>query len=160
MEAVLQGDDFIGVTLLDRAHVAPGQLDAGLVGLGPGITEKGLAVVAGGEQQFRQIKLFLLIKKIAHVPELAGLAFQGLADFVVAMAQTRYGDARQQVHIFLAVHIPEASPLAPRNGQRVAAVRAAEQVFFLGLDGIEGLRHGMDSPCGMGSENGPGQRPV
>ncbi len=150
VKAAAQSDDFIGVTLPDHAHVAPGQLDAGLVGLGAGIAEKCLAVVAGGEQQPGQIKLFLLVKEIAHMPELAALAFQGLADFVVAMAQTRHGNARQQIHIFLAVHIPEARALAPRNDQRVTAVRAAEQVFFLGFDGIEGVRHEMDSPCGMG----------
>ena len=122
MEAAAQGNDFIGVALLDCAHIAPGQLDAGLVGLGPGIAEKGLAVVAGGKQQLGEIQLFLLVKEIAYVPEFAGLAFQSLTDFVVAMSQARHGDARQQVHIFLAVHVPEARALAARDSQRVAAV--------------------------------------
>jgi hypothetical protein len=73
------------------------------------------------------------------MPELVGLLFQGGADLVVAVAKGRHGDARQEVDVFLAVHIPESRAFASDHSQGITAVRTAEQVLFLGFDGGKGL---------------------
>ena len=142
VEAAAQGDDLVGVALLDLAHVAAGQLDAGLVGLGAGIAEEGLAMMAGAQQQAGQLQLLFLIEEVADVPELVGLGFQGGADLVVAVAQGGHRNAGQQVHIFLTVHVPQPRALASDHSHGISAVGTAKQCFFLGFDGGKCVGHG------------------
>jgi hypothetical protein len=105
----------------------------------PELQEKSLVVVACGQQHAGQFKLFVLVKKIAHVPEFFSLGGQGRVDLVVAVPKSGNGDARQQVHIFLAVNIPQSRAFASDHSHGITAVRTAEQAFFPGFDGSKGL---------------------
>ena len=98
--------------------------------------------MAGAQQQAGQFQLFFLIEKVADVPELVGLGFQGGTDLVVAVAQGGHRDAGQQVHIFLTVHVPQPRALASDHSHGISAVGTAKQCFFLGFDGGKCVGHG------------------
>ncbi len=152
VKSLVERDDLVGVAVPHPLHVAPGQLDLRFVGLRAGIAEEGLAEVGEGEQLLGQIELFLLIKKVAHVDELAGLFFDDLRQFLVAMPEARHRDARQQVDVFLAVDVGKPGALAAGDGDGIAPVAAAEEGFFTGFDGVErGSAHGL-SPVRQGPE--------
>ena len=141
MKTAGQGDDLAGVRAPHFPHVAAGQLDGRLVGLRAGIAEKDLAMMAFGQQAAGQIQLRFLIEQIAHMPETPGLRHKGGRHLVVAVPEAGDGDTGQQIHIFPAVHVPQARPLAARDGDGVAAVGAAQQSLFLFLHLIKGMAH-------------------
>ena len=73
------------------------------------------------------------------MPELVRLGLKGGADFIIAVPKGSFGNARQQIDIFLAVHVPESRALASHDSQRVTAVGTAEQALFPGFHGGKGL---------------------
>ena len=142
MKAARQGNDFVGVLLAHLAHVTARQLDGRFVGFRAGIAEKYLAVMAFGQNAARQLQLRLLIKKIAHMPQTPGLLHESGRHFIIAVPETGNGNTGQQIHVFLAVHIPQAGAFPARNGNGIAAVGTTQQALFLLLHLIKGLAHG------------------
>ena len=67
------------------------------------------------------------------------LANDRYAEQRVTVRGGRYGNARQQIDIFLAVHVPESRALASHDSQRVTAVGTAEQALFPGFHGGKSL---------------------
>ena len=152
VECLFQRNDFVGVDVLHPLHVAAGQLDLRFVGLRAGVAEERLSKVAQGQQFLSQFKLFFLIKKVAHMDELAGLLLDDLGDFLVAVAEAGYRDPGQQVDVFLAVEVGDSGAFAAGDADRVTTVRPAEKGFFAGLDRIErGSGHdGISCPAAAG----------
>ena len=141
VETILQSDHPPGVPPLHNLLIAPRDLDCRLVGFRAGIAEKGLARMAGGKQLFREVQLFFLIKKIAHMDELPGLTRDDLRNFLIAVSKPRHRNARQQIHIFPAVRVPQTRTLRPDHRQGVTAVGAAQKLLFPFPESFQRLAH-------------------
>ena len=136
VERLVQRDDFVGVHVFDALHVAAGQLDLRFVGLRAGVAEERLLEVAEGQQFLGEFKLLFLIEKVAHMDELAGLLFDDLREFLVAVAEAGHGDPGEQIDVFLAVEVGEPGAFPAGDADGIPPVGPAEKGFFTGFDGV------------------------
>ncbi len=116
--------------------VEPGKLDGRLIGVGAAVTEKDAAIEAampgdGGGGA----RLWLGVQQIPHVPELPRLFGDGFDQRGVAVAQDRRAEAGEQVEIFFAVGIPEATALAADHGDRITW-QVHDHVAIVGVDDV------------------------
>lgn len=126
MKGTAEGDDLVAFLAASFAHVASGQFDGALVGLGPGVAEKDPLQMRCAEQASGQADLLFLIEKIGNMDELFRLGANDLHQFGVGMAQVADRDTGQKVEVGAAFGSIEPRPLAPAYGQGIAGIRVAQ----------------------------------
>ena len=114
VEGVNQGDNFIGAPLLP---VLAGYFNGALVGLGAGVAEESLGHARGLGELLGQGGVLRAVVVVAHVLDFPSLLRHGGGPLRVAVAQSVDADARGEVDVFLAVHIPGAGvPALDQSG--------------------------------------------
>ena len=74
--------------------------------------------------------------------ELASLACNNFRNFFVAVPKPRHRNARQQVHVFLAVRIPQARTFGTNHRQRITAVGTTQKLLFPFTEAFQRRAHG------------------
>ncbi|MNO85798.1 hypothetical protein D3C76_771770 [compost metagenome] len=108
METVERGDDFV----LFRAEAVmgdtTGQLEGGLVGFSPGVTEEHALGESGIDQLAGQLQGRLVGENVGDVPQLVGLFGQRTDQRRVGMAKDVHGDAAGKVDQLAARLVPDS----------------------------------------------------
>ena len=98
--------------------VPAGDLEGGLVGLGPGVGQEDLGLVrwqarkGQGDECLGEADLGGGGEEVRDVAEGAELVAHGLNDRGVGVAQAVDGDAREEIGVLLAVGVPDVGALA------------------------------------------------
>src|SRR4051794_9234499 len=104
------------------------ELERPLDRLGARVREEDRPAERALRQSLREADHRLGVEEVADVDELARLRADRLDDARVAVADTRHGDAREEVEVLVAVGVPESRTLAAGEAHRVARVRRHEVV--------------------------------
>ena len=113
MKGVLKSQD----TRTAGATVPAGDLEGGLVGLGPGVGQEDPGVVCGparegqGDELLGKTDLCGGGEEVRDVSEGGDLGGHGLDDCGMSVPQAVDGNPGQQIGVLLAVGVPEVGPL-------------------------------------------------
>ena len=121
VEAVLHDQDG-GLLDPPLVTVKPGQLDGGLVGLGPGVAEEDPVHARQGGQAGPKLGLGGDLVEIGGMHQATRLIAEGLPHRGMGMAQAADGDARQGVEIAFTGLVPQPGARAVGEGDRQAPV--------------------------------------
>ena len=134
MEGVVQGDDGATALAILVKGVFPGQLDHGLVALGPGVGEHHVGHTRTGAQLLGQLGVRLGVVQVGDVGQLGGLGGHRVHPGLIVIAQGAHADAGGEVDVLLPGHVPHGGPLAVVHGHGEAAVGGHHILLVQGFD--------------------------
>ena len=109
------------------------ELDRGLVGLGPGVAEEGLAAEAAAGEAVGEAHGGLGVEEVADVQQPSRLLAHGGDNPGVAVADVRDGDAGEEVQVLVPVDVPEHGARAAHKLDGEAGVRGKQARRLEGL---------------------------
>ena len=134
MEGVVQGEDGATALAVFVIGVLPGQLDHGLVALGPGVGEHHVGHARPGAQLLGHLGIGLGVVQVGDVGQLGGLGGHRVHPGLIVIAQGAHADAGGEVDVLLPGHVPHGGPLAVVHGHGEAAVGGHHILFVQGTD--------------------------
>ena len=109
VEGIVEGDDFGFVRAVARGRVVARQLKGGFVGFGAGVHKQHALGKRGINDLTAQAQRRFVGEHVAGVPQGFTLGFQRLHQRGMAMTQRRDRNTAREIHILLALLIPDAA---------------------------------------------------